>query len=155
MHKISFIVQDLGDARAFGYIFGSKDKGYRFFGIKTEKAARQASLISNRSALVPSIVINLLTSRMYKLKLVHQSHFCFRCCGAGFSSTLLSFFRNLSFLIRGLGPKMNTFLMSHPFPLKWNRTQAAQISVNCSTQPLPPQKNNFDNVRFELIPFWQ
>ncbi|CAG7734249.1 unnamed protein product, partial [Allacma fusca] len=41
VHKISFIAQDLTDARAFGYIFGSPDMGHRFFGIKTEKSASQ------------------------------------------------------------------------------------------------------------------
>ncbi|CAK9809020.1 Protein disabled [Anthophora quadrimaculata] len=41
VHKISFIVQDMNDSRAFGYIFGSPDTGHRFFGIKTDKAASQ------------------------------------------------------------------------------------------------------------------
>ncbi len=41
VQKISFIVQDLTDNRAFGYVFGTPDKGHRFFGIKTEKAASQ------------------------------------------------------------------------------------------------------------------
>jgi hypothetical protein len=39
------LTQDVGDTRAFGYIFGNKDKGYRFFGIKTEKAASQVSYL--------------------------------------------------------------------------------------------------------------
>lgn len=41
VHKISFIAQDMTDSRAFGYIFGSPDKGHGFFGIKTDKAASQ------------------------------------------------------------------------------------------------------------------
>lgn len=45
VHKISFIAQDMSDSRAFGYIFGSPDTGHRFFGIKTDKAASQVSLI--------------------------------------------------------------------------------------------------------------
>lgn len=43
VHKISFIAQDVADSRAFGYIFGSPDTTHRFFGIKTDKAASQAS----------------------------------------------------------------------------------------------------------------
>lgn len=44
VHKISFIAQDMTDARAFGYIFGSPDSGHRFFGIKTDKSAAQVVL---------------------------------------------------------------------------------------------------------------
>lgn len=45
VHKISFIAQDMTDSRAFGYIFGSPDTGHRFFGIKTDKAASQVTLL--------------------------------------------------------------------------------------------------------------
>lgn len=44
--RISFIAQDMGDSRAFGYIFGGPGTGYRFFGIKTDKASIQ--VISKR-----------------------------------------------------------------------------------------------------------
>lgn len=46
VHKISFIAQDMTDSRAFGYIFGSPECGHRFYGIKTDKAASQVSVIS-------------------------------------------------------------------------------------------------------------
>ncbi|XP_067119277.1 protein disabled-like [Centruroides vittatus] len=39
VHKISFISQDVGDTRAFGYVFGAPHSGHQFFAIKTEKSA--------------------------------------------------------------------------------------------------------------------
>lgn len=36
---ISFISQEISDARAFGYVFGSSEDSYQFFAIKTEKPA--------------------------------------------------------------------------------------------------------------------
>ncbi|XP_013782415.1 disabled homolog 2-like [Limulus polyphemus] len=41
VHGISFISQDIGDARAFGYIFNTDDEYHRFTAIKTEKSASQ------------------------------------------------------------------------------------------------------------------
>ena len=35
----------MSDSRAFGYIYGSPENGHRFFGIKTEKAAGQVSIL--------------------------------------------------------------------------------------------------------------
>ncbi|CAK9832622.1 Protein disabled [Anthophora retusa] len=51
VHKISFIVQDMNDSRAFGYIFGSPDTGHRFFGIKTDKAASQVRFLTQFNRL--------------------------------------------------------------------------------------------------------
>ncbi|CAG0890713.1 unnamed protein product [Cyprideis torosa] len=48
VHRISFIAQDGSDSRAFGYVSGSPDLGHRYFGIKTDKAAQQASLLEKR-----------------------------------------------------------------------------------------------------------
>ncbi|XP_076307195.1 protein disabled-like isoform X2 [Tachypleus tridentatus] len=41
VHTISFISQDISDARAFGYIFNTEDEYHRFIAIKTEKSASQ------------------------------------------------------------------------------------------------------------------
>merc|ERR1712042_136875 len=39
VHRISFISRDVGDNRAFGYVYGCGDGIYQFFAIKTEKPA--------------------------------------------------------------------------------------------------------------------
>ncbi|KAG8180841.1 hypothetical protein JTE90_005927 [Oedothorax gibbosus] len=44
IHKISFISQDTGDGRAFGYVFGCPQAGHEFFAFKTEKTASQVVL---------------------------------------------------------------------------------------------------------------
>ena len=37
VNLISFISQDITDARAFGYVFGSTEEPHQFIAIKTEK----------------------------------------------------------------------------------------------------------------------
>lgn len=39
VHRISFISRDIGDSRAFGYVYGTGNGSHQFYGIKTEKVA--------------------------------------------------------------------------------------------------------------------
>lgn len=71
VHKISFISQDTGDARAFGYVCGSPQGGHRFVAIKTEKGASQL-VIALRDLF--QVVLEMKQHEMLRAKENHEKH---------------------------------------------------------------------------------
>ena len=53
--RVSFIAQDVTDGRAFGYVYGGKER--RFFGVKTERAS---SLVSDTWAHAVHVCVRVL-----------------------------------------------------------------------------------------------